>query len=77
MVQIYDPTYKRTAIVTSGGELLTTGSPAKSESTQTQDVLIERDTNQILVEILKEQKKMNIQLENMTDLHIENKDINI
>ncbi len=75
MAQIYGQDYSGTAIVTSGGELLTIGSQFKTDSSQTQDVLIERDTNQILIEILKEQKKINIQLQNMTGLNIENKDI--
>lgn len=77
MVQVYSPDYKQTAIVTADKELLITGSVFKTPSSQTQDVLVERDTNQLLVELLKEAKKINFQLMNMNNLQIKNEDINI
>ncbi len=60
---------------TGSGELLVTGSVLKSAVSQIQDVLIGNDTDQLLTEILKETKKINFQLMNMTNLQIKSADI--
>ena len=78
MAQIHgggDQNYSNTAEVTSAGELLTTGSQFKSTEFQVSDILIGRDSQQILSGILKEMKKMNIHMEKMTELEIKNEDV--
>ena len=65
------------AIVTALGELTTTGSVFKTTVAQDQDTIIARDNNQILVELLKEAKKINFQLMVMTNNQIKNQDIEV
>lgn len=65
------------AIVTPDGELLTTGSQFKSLLSQTQDVLIGNDTNQLLTELLKEAKMINFQLMNMTNIQLNRHDVEV
>ncbi len=69
--------WDNTALVTSGGELLTTGSTFKTPASQTQDVLIGNDGLQLLTEILKQTKIINFQLMNMNNLQIKEGDIEI
>ena len=63
------------AIVTSKGELTTTGSIVQTNIIQ--DVIRGHDSEQLLVEILKEAKKINFQLMTMTNLQIKSQDIEV
>ncbi len=62
---------------TGSGELIVTGSVFRIPTDQVKDVLIERDTNQLLTELLKEAKIINFQLMTMNNLQIKNQDIDI
>ena len=74
MGQIHGPSLgSPAAIVTSVGELLVTGSVSNASTTA--DILNTNDVTQLLTEILKEQRIMNIQLESMTGIQINNAEI--
>jgi len=64
-------------IVTSLGELLVTGSVIKTAEEQTNDILVGRDSEQLLASLLKEAKKINFQLSIMTDNIINNQDVEV
>jgi len=52
------------------------GVPQKTEGTERQAVVSDEDLAQLLMDILKELKKMNIQLELLTDDTVTNEELN-